>query len=121
MHDIRDIRADLQDRANRVAEQISAAQGQFEKDLAQLKHEHLIIIEDLRSELECVNAVIGIEGRRIGSLVPAHKDETPETPVAEHKDDSQPPRVLQRLAKTTNLQQPISESLIRKVASVGVR
>ena len=37
---MRDIRDDLQDRANLIAEQISTAQGQFDKHIEQLRHEH---------------------------------------------------------------------------------
>ena len=33
---MRDIRGDLQDRANLIAEQISTAQGQFDKHIEQL-------------------------------------------------------------------------------------
>ena len=37
---MRDIRGDLQDRSNRLAEQISATQAQFDKVIEQLKLEH---------------------------------------------------------------------------------
>ena len=36
---MRDIRGDLQDRANLLEEQISAVQGQFDKHIEQLKRE----------------------------------------------------------------------------------
>jgi hypothetical protein len=64
---MRDIRGDLQERANWLEEQINAAQGQFEKYLEQLKDEHDARLKDLKSELEAVNALLGIEHRRHGS------------------------------------------------------
>ena len=48
---MRDIRGDLQERANRVSEQISATQGQFDKVLEQLKLEHQAKLEELKSDL----------------------------------------------------------------------
>ena len=65
---MRDIRDDLQDRANLIAEQISTAQGQFDKHIEQLRHEHETMLEDLKSTLHNVHMVIGIEGRLGSSL-----------------------------------------------------
>ena len=70
---MRDIRGDLQDRANLIAEQISTAQGQFDKHIEQLKREHQTVLEDLKSALHNVRMVIGIEGRRLGSSPPRLK------------------------------------------------
>ena len=64
---MRDIRGDLQDRANLLAEQISTAQGHFEQYLDQLKREHETRVKDLTSALDSVQIVIGIEGRRLQS------------------------------------------------------
>ena len=64
---MRDIRGDLQDRANLISEQISAAQGQFNKHIEQLKREQQTIVENLKSALHDVRMLIGIEGRRLGS------------------------------------------------------
>ena len=64
---MRDIRGDLQDRANLIAEQISATQGQFDAHIEKLKREHQTILEDLKSALHNVHMVIGIEGRRLGT------------------------------------------------------
>ena len=68
---MRDIRGDLQDRAKLIAEQINATQGQFNAHLQKLKSEHQTILEDLKSALHNVHMVIGFEGRRVGSSVPA--------------------------------------------------
>ena len=64
---MRDIRSDLQDRANLIAEQISTTQGQFDAHIEKLKSEHQTILEDLKSALHNVRMVIRIEGRRLGS------------------------------------------------------
>ena len=106
---MRDIRDDLQDRANLIAEQISAAQGQFDKHIEQLRHEHETKLEDLRSALHGVHTVIGIEGRRLGSTLPGTKAEYQVTPLSHH------------LPRQAQPQQPLSDALIRKVASVGAR
>ena len=72
---MRDIRGDLQDRAKLIAEQISATQGQFDAHIQKLKSEHQTILEDLKSALHNVHMVIGFEGRRVGSAVPATEAE----------------------------------------------
>lgn len=106
---MRDIRDDLQDRANLIAEQISTAQGQFDKHIEQLRHEHETMLEGLKSTLHNVHMVIGIEGRRhVGSLS-----------GTEVEFQMAPPS--QPLPKQAQPQQPLSDALIRKVASVGAR
>ncbi len=65
---MRDIRGDLQDRANLVAEQIKSVQRQFEDHIEKIKVEHETKLEDLRSALRNVHMVIGIEKRRFGSV-----------------------------------------------------
>ena len=81
---MRDIRDDLQDRANLIAEQISTAQGQFDKHIEQLRHEHETMLEDLRSTLRNVHMVIGIEGRRLGSSLSGTKAGCQVTPPSQH-------------------------------------
>ncbi len=63
---MRDIRSDLQERAGVIGEQIRAAQAQFEKFVEQLRGEHNTRLKDLRSELEAVKTLMGIEHRRHG-------------------------------------------------------
>jgi hypothetical protein len=104
---MRDIRGDLQDRANLIAEQISATQGQFNAHIEKLKREHQTILEDLKSALHNVRMVIGIEGRRLGTSLSATEAQS---------QASQPGRHL-----TQPAQQPPSDALVRKVASVGFR
>ena len=105
---MRDIRGDLQDRANLIAEQISAAQGQFDAHIEELKSEHQTILEDLKSALHNVHMVIGFEGRRVGSSVPAPEAESQASRRSQHLQHAQS-------------HQPPSDALARKVASVGFR
>jgi hypothetical protein len=62
---MRDIRGDLQERANAIKEQMSAAQNQFEKRFEQLKLEHQSRLKNPVAELEAVKLVMKIEDRRL--------------------------------------------------------
>ena len=106
---MRDIRSDLQDRANLIAEQIRSAKGQYDAHIETLKSEHQIILEELKSALLDVQRVIGFEGRREGSSAPATEAE----PQASSRSPRQPQQAQSHL--------PPSEALARKVASVGFR
>jgi hypothetical protein len=64
---MRDIRGDLQERADLLAKQIGAAQERFDKVLEQLKHQHATRLDELKSGLDTVRSVIRIEDRRAGS------------------------------------------------------
>ena len=72
---MRDIRDDLHERANFLAGQINLAQGQFDKLIEQLKLEHDSKLHNLKSELELVHMVTGIEDRRLGSAPSASRAE----------------------------------------------
>lgn len=63
---MRDIRGALQDRANLIAEAVSSMQAQLDHQIQQLKHEHKTRLQDLRSALQNVHIVFGIEQRRVG-------------------------------------------------------
>jgi hypothetical protein len=69
---MRDIRADLQERAGLVEQQINAAQNQFKRVIEQLKSEHDGRAVDLKAALNAVNKVIEIEHRRLGGTTSAH-------------------------------------------------
>lgn len=71
---MRDIRGDLQDRANFLEEQISAARIQFEKRMERFAREHEAKISDLQAELEAVTMLMEREYRRIMSA-PEVEDE----------------------------------------------
>jgi F0F1-type ATP synthase membrane subunit b/b' len=55
---MRDIRGDLQDRANLIAEQIRATQGQYDAHIEKLKSEHQTILEDLKRRMATTFAAI---------------------------------------------------------------
>ena len=95
---MRDIRGDLQDRANLIEEQISTAQGQFDKLIEQLKREHQTVLEDLNSALHNVRMVIGVEGRRLGSSPPSNEAQAEASPRSHYR------------AQRTQPQQPPSDS-----------
>jgi hypothetical protein len=100
---MRDIRSDLQERANLLEEQINSAQGQFEKYLEQLRSEHDARLKDLRAELEAVQALLAIELRRHGGAQPAPKAQPQPQPQAPARQPKQ----------------PLAEFLIRKLADLG--
>jgi len=64
---MRDIRGDLQDRANLIEEQMNAAHAQFEQRLAQLKSERDARVEELKGELGAVGKLMDAEQRRFAS------------------------------------------------------
>src|SRR5262249_21721248 len=99
---MRDIRGDLQDRANRVSEQISATQGQFDKVLEQLKLEHQAKLEEMKSDLAAVRLVMRTVDR-LGSVI-AHTKQS---------DLSAPQRPQQ-----AHTQRATSDSLARKVSAL---
>jgi hypothetical protein len=57
---MRDIRGDLQDRANLLKQQINAVQAQFENLIVQLKREEGSRVEDLKAEFKAVNRLIEV-------------------------------------------------------------
>ena len=89
---MRDIRGDLQERANVFEQQISVAQDQFESLIEQLKKEKDSRLGDLKAELDAVNRVMEIKHRRLRSATSSPK--------------SQP-------------QQPLAEFLVRKLSEIG--
>jgi hypothetical protein len=99
---MRDIRGDLQDRANRVAEQISATQPQFDKVIEQLKLEHQAKLEELKSDLDTVRMVMKTEDR-LGSVMSPTKQSQPRPPQQPQQAQSQ---------------QPTSDSLMRRVSAL---
>jgi hypothetical protein len=63
---MRYIRGDLQERANAIKEQMSAAHNQFEKRLEQLKLDHQSRQKNPMAELDAVKLIMKIEDRRLG-------------------------------------------------------
>ncbi len=65
---MRDIRNDLQDRANLLEEQINSAEAQFESLVEQLRTEHENTIVDLKAEFEAVSRLLEVEERRLANM-----------------------------------------------------
>lgn len=63
---MRDIRGDLQDRANLLEEQINAHQAQYDTLIEQFKREYDARLDELKTELEAVNRLMELELRRHG-------------------------------------------------------
>jgi hypothetical protein len=61
---LRDIRGDYQVRAKLLSEQIKAAQQQFDHVIKELTQEYEFKINELRIDLDAVNAVLEFEERR---------------------------------------------------------
>jgi len=70
---MRDIRADLQDRANFLKEQMNAAQTQFQQQIDQIKQEHDNKLKGLKDDLDAVTTLLGAEQRRLGNAPAAPK------------------------------------------------
>jgi hypothetical protein len=84
---MRDIRSDLQDRANLLRELINAAQAQFERHMDQIKQEHESRLKGMKADLDAVNTLFGIEHRRLGNAQPEPKAQ-PQPP----KPETAPPQ-----------------------------
>jgi len=87
---MRDIRGDLQVRANLIKERMSAAQQQFENLTEQLKLEHETKLTEIKAELEAVKFVMEAENSRVGnsgSTMPQPKHPQPLLPVTEFRPD----------------------------------
>jgi hypothetical protein len=79
---MRDIRNDLQDRANLLEEQMSSAEAQFESLVEQLRTEHENTVADLKAEFEAVSRLLEVEERRLANI--------PSTPAPAPKPQPQP-------------------------------
>ena len=87
--DMRDIRADLQERGKFLEEQIGAAQTQFDSMFARLKQEHKVKVDGLKKELDAVLAVIGFEDQRFGDTASSAQS-TPQQPSRSQRQPSIP-------------------------------
>jgi hypothetical protein len=102
---MRDIRGDLQERVNLLGQQINDAQGQFDNLIEQIKVEHDSKVQNLKSHLDAIHMVTGIEDRRFGTPTSVSKAEPQPNPLQEHPLRQQPP----------------SDFRTRKISAVGVR
>jgi hypothetical protein len=82
---MRDIRNDLQERADLVQDQIKAAAVHFERMVEQLRNEHDARVADLKMSLAMIAKLIELERRQFANTSP---DSTP-SPSSQHADLTQ--------------------------------
>lgn len=128
---MRDIRGDLQDRANLLEEQIIAHEAQFDQLVDQIKREHDQRLEDLKIELDAVNRLLDLELRRIEAAPQAQSAPVrePVQHVARHapqhapQQPSQqahaPQQPSQQAQAPVQPQTPLADFLIRKLNEAG--
>jgi len=97
---MRDIRGDLQDRANRLAKQISATQEQFDKVIEHLKLEHQVELENLKSDLDGVRVVMKTEDCRGSAISPSKQLEPrrPQGPQQAHSQHATPVSLMRTVS-----------------------
>ncbi|HZP09319.1 hypothetical protein [Methyloceanibacter sp.] len=96
---MRDIRNDLQDRANLLEEQINSAEAQFESLVEQLRAEHEGRLADLRAEFDAVSRLLEVEERRLANI--------PVTPAPTQAPKVQPQPRAQTHAPLPHQQAPV--------------
>jgi hypothetical protein len=87
---MRDIRNDLQDRANLLEEQINSAEAQFESLVEQLRTEHENTIADLKAEFEAVSRLLEVEERRLANIPVTPAPAPAPAPKAQPQPQPQP-------------------------------
>jgi hypothetical protein len=95
---MRDIRADLQERAKFIDAEISSAVAHFEKLLEQLESERDERVAGLKSDLEAITTIMEIEHRRMGGPV-AIQSPVIEPPVVQHSGPSLADFLVYRLSE----------------------
>jgi len=128
---MRDIRGDLQDRANLLEEQINAHEAQFEKLIDQLKREHDQRLEDLKAELDAVNRLLDLELRRL-ETAPAASAPMPEPmypasrhapqhaqPVQHAQSQMHAPQPQAPQPQVPQPQVPLADFLVRRLNEAG--
>ena len=135
---MRDIRGELQERANLFEGQINAHEAQFDKLIDQLKRDHNQRLEDLKTELEAVNRLLDFELRRFSSAPAAPAAQTPEAvhdgvdqpaqqsaPQPPHQHSEHQPghhssdRPQPQPQPQTQPKQPLADFLVSKMNEVG--
>jgi len=101
---MRDIRDDLQDRANFLKEQMDAAQAQFEKHKDQIKQEHEGRLKALKADLDAVSTLLGAEQRRCGGAPSVPKAQPQPQAPNPHPKQPRPAPPRMPLAEMLGLQ-----------------
>jgi hypothetical protein len=104
---MRDIRGDLQDRAEALERELTAAQARFDELMLRLKQEHDDRLDDLKNELDAVKLLIGLEQRRLAGVANGHPAMKPQP----QPQQSEAPRPQ---AQATPPRAPQQEAPMRK-------
>jgi hypothetical protein len=88
---MRDIRGDLQDRAEALDREIKAAQMRFDELMVRLKEEHDGRLENLKNELDAVKLLMGLEQRRLSNGVANGHALVKPQPQAPQSEAQRPP------------------------------
>ena len=122
---MRDIRADLEERAALLESQINCADAQFDKLVEQLKAEYETRLKNVKAEFAAVRTLLGIEDRRLANGASAPKPQAqarPPEPKPEQAQPAPPPQAQspQPAPKPAQAQQPqLGDFLVRKLREGG--
>jgi len=83
---MRDIRNDLQERADLVQDRIKAAAVHFERMVEQLRNEHDASVADLKASRAIIAKLMEFEERHVANM---SADSTPSPPPSQHANLAQ--------------------------------
>jgi hypothetical protein len=130
---MRDIRGDLQDRANLLEEQIKAQEAQFEHLIEQLHKEQDSRLTGLRTELDAVSRLMELECRRfeVPAAAPSAQAPEPEAQAVhqpqqhaqahpqQHVQPQPQPQPQQHAQPQPRPPEPLADFLIRTLNEAG--
>jgi hypothetical protein len=126
---MRDIRADLEERAALLESQIKSAEVQFDKLVEQLRAEYETRLKTVQAEFDAVRVLLGLEDRRLanGASSPKPQAQAPAQHPQPKPAQAQPPQPGQaqtpqpapKPAQTKQPQQPLGDFLIRRLREAG--
>jgi hypothetical protein len=121
---MRDIRADLEERAALLESQINSADARFDKLVEQLKAEYQTRLKNVKAEFAAVRTLLGIEDRRLANGASAPKAQAqPLQPKPEQAQPAPPPQAQspQPAPKPSQPQPPqeLGDFLVRRLREGG--
>ena len=125
---MRDIRADLEERAALLESQINSAEAQFDKPVEQLKAEYETRLKKVKAEFDAVRVLLSVEDRRLANGASAPKPQPPAqapqpkpeqaqgapSPQSQNAQDPGP-----KPAQSQQPQQQLGDFLIRRLREGG--
>lgn len=124
---MRDIRADLEERAAFLKSQINAAEAQFDKLVEQLKAEYETRLKNAKAEFDAVRVLLSVEDRRLANgasapkpaAQPQQKQPTPEPAKPAQPPQAQSPQPAPKPVPQRQPQQQLGDFLIRRLREGG--